>query len=165
MLSVPLDRTRGGEILHGPRAWKLDQFALFDKVINLKLIRRSGDSFCIRSDYEVAYTRGGQPYFIPIRQKPHIHVQYKQVANETVTDVSVRITNLFIVNEDVGNDIFAQTGDPIVRMEIQMGYRGQFPDWTQPPLAFDTETSAEGADNRLRMFYNMDTFTIRGALS
>ena len=165
-LGAPLDHTRAGAILRGVQTWDLDQHALLDKIINIKFTRRSGKYFTLRSDYEVKVSSDGQPYFIPITQKPSIRVSYKQVSNDTSIQVDVRVTNLYFDNENTDNTIFTNTGDPITKLDIQMGYRRQFPDWTSPPLAYDDKESADPANaaNRLKMFYELATFQTINAL-
>ncbi len=160
MAGVPLTHERKGTVLKGVQTWDLDQYALLDKIINVKFIRRSGQSFVVRSDYEVALSKDGQPYFVPIKQKPAIHINYTQAAQSTAIQVFIRITNLFFNITHIDNDIFTDAGDPIIQADIQMGYRNQFPDWTKPPLSFDTKDSQDSLSktNRLRMFYEMSGF-------
>jgi len=164
---VPPQYTRnmGGAVLRGAETQNLNQFSLTDKIINLKLVRRFGQPIVIRSDYEVAFRPDGKPQFIPIKQKPAIHIKYNQVANTTAINVDIHITNLFILNPRAGKEIFEYHGNPIVSCTIQMGYRHQFPDWTQVPMNYDTEDSAdpEHPQNRLKLFYELDGFTITNA--
>jgi hypothetical protein len=150
-----------GTVLKDVRLTDLDQFALFDRIINVMFERAKSPPFVIRSDYEVAFDANKKPYFIPIKQKPGIKVTYKQVANSVAIEVGVEVAGLYFTTEKAGDSIFEAEENPVTDMIIQMGYRNQFPNWTQPPLNADGED--EAADiNRLKMFYAMDNFTIRG---
>jgi hypothetical protein len=110
---------------------------IFDKIINLKFVRRSRRSFTIRSDYEPVFHAGGRVSFKKCAQKPDIKIKYKQVAEGVAIEVDIYITNYFAGGEDTldKESVFTAGGDPIVRCIIQMGYRDQFPDWTQPERA------------------------------
>ncbi len=151
-----------GEIIKDHRLTDLDQYALFDRIINIKFIRKKGDHFVIRSDYEVVEDSNGQPYFRVMKQKPSINVEYEQLANSTSINVSIRIHNLHFTNMGQDDNIMSNAGNPIVKAIVQMGYRSQFPDWTSGVLASDSE---EDKKNRLEMFYNMEDVQIKGAKS
>jgi hypothetical protein len=160
-ISPALDHSQKGLVLRGERTVTLDQFALWDRIINIKFIRaRGGENntpsfFVLRSDFEAIYTENGKgiPQIIPIKIKPSITVKYKQASNTTITEIEVRIANLYFANQKAGDSIFAQRENPITQMEIFMGYRHQFPDWTT------NRALREGPEN-LKKFFNMDAFAI-----
>lgn len=160
-----MDIRRGGEIIRGDITAAHSQFALFDRIINVKLIRQNGDSFVVRSDYEVQKTYDGTPFFVQVRQKPSIVVTYKQVANSVSIQLQIRITNLHILNMTADEEILSVGNNPITGAVVQMGYRNQFPNWARPPLASDTDETADPEDefNRLRMFNEMAGFTVTDA--
>ncbi len=102
------------------------------RVINVKFIRKNGDYFTIRSDYEPVYTPdtgGGKISFIRCSQKPSITVSYNQVAQGTAIEVKIQVDGLYIDREASGNEIDASQGNPVVWAIVQMGYIGQFYDW------------------------------------
>jgi len=117
---------------------------MHDKIINLRFVRSSGRSFFIRSDYEAVYNKDGSIDFIKCVQKPDIKITYKQVAESVAIEVDIYITNLHIAEEMaykagksvngsyVPGDINVEEAgtDPVTRCIIQMGYRGQFRNWT-----------------------------------
>jgi hypothetical protein len=107
---------------------------LFDKIINLRFIRKSGRSFIIRSDYEPVFHKDGTISFKKCVQKPQIKVSYKAVSENTAINVDIEVTNLFIGDKETAdpNDLDTVDGDPVMWCIIQMGYRKQFPDWTAP---------------------------------
>jgi hypothetical protein len=108
---------------------------LFDKIINLKFVRRSGASFSLRSDYEPVFHPDNSVSFRRCIQKPHIKLTYKQVAESVAVEVGIEITNLFIDYtgaNGLGSRIDAYDGDPVEWCIVQTGYVGQFPDWTSP---------------------------------
>jgi hypothetical protein len=148
--------TRAGYVKRREETLDTKSTDLFDKIINLKFVRASGDFFVIRSDYEPVYHADGTVDFKPCMYKPQIKVEYKQVANDVAIKVDVEVTNLFMyarnsnVDKAVPTEIYASEGDPVMQIVIQMGYRGQFPDWTdeahrQPGYTarfFDLENAA-----------------------
>jgi hypothetical protein len=117
---------------------------LFDRIINLKFIRASKRAFIIRSDCEAVFYPDNTTGFKKCAQKPDIKVTYKQVAETSAIEVDIEIRNLYIEGAD--NELQAWTdykeetdtsgiisssgGDPVETCIIQMGYRSQFPDWT-----------------------------------
>jgi hypothetical protein len=117
---------------------------LFDRIINLKFIRASKRTFTIRSDCEPVFYSDNTIGFRKCVQKPDIKISYKQVAETAVIDVDIEIRNLYVEgadNElqawtdykeetDEEGTISASGGDPVETCIIQMGYRAQFPDWT-----------------------------------
>lgn len=107
---------------------------LFDRIINIRFVHKAKEpgavpkTFTIRSDYDVEYSGGGYNYIVS-RQKPAIKVEFKQVADDTVVELNVYVTNLFIKDPSQ----LEKNGEPIQQLEIQMGYRSQMLDWTKPP--------------------------------
>jgi hypothetical protein len=89
-----------GSIKHGVSTMDISPDDLFDKIINIKFIRKSGKSFVIRSDYEpVYYQDSSGPVKIGFKrclEKPQIKVSYKQVAQSVATNIDIEITNLFV---------------------------------------------------------------------
>lgn len=115
---------------------------LFGRVINVMFIRKSGKTFCIRSDYEPRYhSNGGEGTveFVPCSQKPSITVTYAQKANSVSTEVSIRVDSLYIDREIDGESIDSTAGDPVVWAVLQMGYIDQFPDWRKIKAGDDVE--------------------------
>jgi hypothetical protein len=126
---------------------------LFDRIINLKFVRWDGSSFVIRSDYEPVFQKDGSVRFIVCRQKPHIKISYKQVSQTTAISVDIEVANLFI-DKSQGDPWIVQDsefkdmldpgqGNPVTNIVVQLGYRAQFPDWTErqysehPDLYYD----------------------------
>jgi hypothetical protein len=121
--------------------------SLFDRIINLKFIRWDRSSFVVRSDYEPVFQKDGSIQFIPCRMKPHIKVSYKQVSQDTAVTVDIEVANLFI-DKSQGDHLIAAgseaadtadpgRGNPVTNIVVQLGYRGQFPDWTEPTVNRD----------------------------
>lgn len=114
---------------------------LFDRIINLKIICRDEkgveEAFVIRSDYELITSDAGFTYdkgrtgFIIRRcsQKPSIRVNMKMVTSNVGTEVSVTVSNFFMLTQD-GKHIrsFNAQQYKIVAVEIVMGYWGQLKD-------------------------------------
>lgn len=122
---------------------------LFDRVINLKLttgrstkddsgVIVAQDEFVIRSDFEIynanyfkqVYSDKEVPnelYMRKCRQKPSIKVQYKQVAQGTAIQLDIFVTNFFVFTKE-GKALMQFNNDtyPLNRVEVQMGYFGQF---------------------------------------
>jgi hypothetical protein len=134
----------------------------FDRIINLRILLWHDDgnvkSFTIRSDYEVEYLKNGSFQYTHCRQKPDIKVSYKQLAAQTAISLDIEVSNLFVEDMDLtkfnnvktvldgaGNavkstftgqeEVYNDTSNPFGMVVIQMGYRAQFPDWTQQPWA------------------------------
>jgi hypothetical protein len=117
---------------------------LFDRIINLKFTRASKRTFIIRSDYEPVFYKDGTIGFKKCVQKPDIKVSYKHVSATSSIEVEIEIKNFQIAGADsVGQEFSNNTeitdaeglissygGDPVESCIIQMGYRAQFPDWT-----------------------------------
>lgn len=137
---------------------KFDSNLIFDRVINLKLITgkpnakgivEQNNEFVIRSDFEVVYpsksvdktfTKGNinnnAYYFRKCQHKPSIKVQYKQVSGGTNIELDVYIANFFLMDKD-GNTIqtFSNKDNPLIQVEIMMGYFGQFQKTFDPKKA------------------------------
>ena len=108
------------------------EYRINGRVINVMFIRKNGDTFCIRSDYEPRfYKDGGEGTveFVPCSQKPSITVSYKQSANTVSTDIKIRVDSLYIDREIDGERIDSTGGNPVTWAVVQMGYIDQFPDW------------------------------------
>jgi len=116
---------------------------LFDRIINLKFVRRGGSSFSIRSDYEPVFGKDGSVGFKRCAEKPDIKVTYKQVAEDVAIGVDIYVTNLFVGGNE--KEMFTAEGDPVEWCVIQMGYRAQFPDWTE-----------QERRNNVSQFYDLD---------
>lgn len=129
---------------------------LFDRIINIKFTRRNGETFTIHSDYEPVWNNGIM-YFKTCQPKPEIRVKYTQYQG-TMINVDIFVTNLNIkespppatkeaevqsslqlVSADIKqgnttnqpNDALSSKGNSIVKAEIEMGYRGDFYNWSQ----------------------------------
>jgi hypothetical protein len=142
------------KIKTGKASLELTSRDLFDRIINLKFIRASKRSFTIRSDYEPVFHKGGGQGTVGFKkcaQKPDIKITYKQVSPDTPVEIEITVKNLYIAGAEESG--FAETtdedgviaatggkgdislgGDPVETCVIQMGYRAQFPDWTDGSL-------------------------------
>ena len=137
----------GSFVKEGKASLEVTANDIFDKIINLRFTRKSGRSFTIRSDYEAAPHKDGTVSFQRCVQKPDIKVEYKQVAESVAIEVDIRITNFYVGDGDKESteSMNTVTGDPVQWCTIQMGYRVQFPDWT----------NAENEDD-IKRFYALD---------
>jgi hypothetical protein len=147
---------------------------LFDKIINLKFTRASGKSFVIRSDYEPVYDRSGRVMFKPCMYKPQIKVAYQQVSDSVAIKVDIEVTNLFIYAKTSRADkasataIYTEDGDPVLQIIVQMGYRAQFPDWTdevhqQPGYVdrfFDLLNTTANTEQEAKLTYRQITVEV-----
>jgi hypothetical protein len=127
-------KAAGGTCIRtGKASLELTADDLFDRIINLKFIRKSGRHFTLRSDYEPVFHRDGTISFRTCSQKPDIKINYKQVAESVAIEVDIEITNFFTGDRDKESVESMNTadGDPVQWCVIQMGYRRQFPDWTK----------------------------------
>lgn len=111
---------------------------LFDRIINLKIICKDNlgneEAFVIRSDYELITadagftSEKGRTGFIIRRcsQKPSIKVSMKMVTANVGTEVSITVSNFFMLTQD-GKHIrsFNAQQYRITAVEIVMGYWGQ----------------------------------------
>jgi hypothetical protein len=108
---------------------------LMDRVINIRFVHKPltagalPKTFTLRSDYEVMYTKTGF-FYIDCIQKPAIKVSYKQVANSTVVELNVDISNLFIKDMTA----MERSNGAVQQLEIQMGYKSQMIDWARDPI-------------------------------
>jgi hypothetical protein len=120
---------------------------LFDRIINLKFVRWDTSEFVIRSDYEPVFQKDGSIQFAVCRPKPRIKVSYKQVSEDTAIRVEIEVAGLFIdktqgdpltvQNEAFQDSLDPTKGNPVTNIVVQLGYRGQFPDWTDPLIHRD----------------------------
>lgn len=130
---------------------------LFDRIINIKFTRKNGETFTLRSDYEPVW-EGGRLSFKSCQPKPEIRVVYTQY-QATMINVDIFVTNLNIIEfkenktkansllsvksgstTNLPNDLLSRLGNPIVKAEIEMGYRGNFYNWAQErPSVFTQE--------------------------
>ena len=124
---------------------KLTPEDIFDRIINVKIVtgkqgtEEANEEYVIRSDYECVYSNtdlenmfkeGYKPTKYIIRRcthKPSIKVQYNRVTSDIGTEVNLFITNFFMFSSD-GKLLrnFSTTDFEIKRVEITMGYWGQF---------------------------------------
>lgn len=127
---------------------KLANSDLFDRIINLKLYagerKPDGtsivkDEYVIRSDWEVYYpeqnkamTQGAliltqNGYIRKCKMKPSIKVQYKQIATGTAIEMDIFVSNFFMLDSS-GKMLmsFNNITYPLLKVEVQMGYWGQF---------------------------------------
>jgi hypothetical protein len=122
----------GAYIREGFASSVLSADNLDDRIINLKFIRKSGRWFTIRSDYEPVFHGDDTVSFKPCVEKPDIKVSYKQVAESVAVEVNIEVNNLTMGDgEKADLHMDAADGDPVQWCVIQMGYRAQFPDWSQ----------------------------------
>jgi hypothetical protein len=123
-------------IKEGEGSLNLEPSDLFDKIINLKLIRKKGRPIIIRSDYEPVFHDSGGLGGVSFKrcvQKPEIKISYKQAAQSVVIEVDIRITNLFLDGiDESAESMFTADGNPVISCVVQMGYRKQFIDYTSP---------------------------------
>lgn len=131
---------------------KLGALDLFDRVINLKLTTTNGEEYVIRSDYETyfpntlrAVTDGDYTAFLnnkclvrKCQYKPSIKIQYKRVSMDTPISVDIFINNFFMLDKN-GKMLktFSNLYNPLSRVEVQMGYFGQFQEALQKGKASD----------------------------
>jgi len=144
----------GSFVKEGKQSLEVTGDDLFDKIINLKFIRRSGRSFTLRSDYETVHHADGTTSFKRCTQKPDIKVEYKQVAESVAIEVDIRITNFFVGDGDKESTESMNTvmGDPVQWCIIQMGYRAQFPNWTDSKYK-----------KNISQFYDLNNSTLNSA--
>jgi len=131
------------------------QIGLFDRIINIKFTRADNSTFTLRSDYEPVWL-GDRLFFKPCQPKPDIRVQYTQYQGVLI-NVDIFVTNLNIIENspvdikvlssditavtspqiqgeftNFSNDSLTRKGNKqIKKAEIEMGYRGQLPDWSK----------------------------------
>lgn len=136
------------ELLDDKLKINLSNSDLFDRIINLKLYagerKADGtaivkDTYVIRSDWEVYYpdqnkalTQGalvfsGKGYIRKCKMKPSIKVQYKQISTGTAIEMDIFVSNFFMLDSS-GQMLmsFNNISYPILKVEVQMGYWGQF---------------------------------------
>lgn len=126
----------------------LTEHDLFDRIINLKLYagERKPDGTCIikdtyvvRSDWEIYYPKqydtlakgslvfGNTGRIRKCKMKPSIKVQYKQISTGVAIEMDIFVSNFFML-DSTGQMLmsFNNIGYPILKVEVQMGYWGQF---------------------------------------
>jgi len=151
---------------------------LFDRIINIRFIRKNGESFTLRSDYEPVW-EGGKLTFKTCQPKPAIRVKYTQYQATTI-NVDIFVTNLNIIEfkdnkaladasiadpiqrdtksgktTNLSSDILTRQGNPVVKAEIEMGYRGQFYNWAAEDKSGLTQ------EQRYQSFMNLERPSIR----
>ncbi len=155
------------------------QIGLFDRIINVKFTRADGTTFTIRSDYEPVWV-GDRLFFKPCQPKPDIRFQYVQY-NGDMINIELFITNLNIIENspadirtlttdisavttsqiqgdltNLPNDALTSKGNKQIKhAEIEMGYRGQFPDWSKYDGSVSPEV-AYAAFQNLEQIQNLD---------
>lgn len=141
---------REGKLLVGKG--RSSESLMYNKVINVMFIRKSGETFCIRSDYEPRYYKNGGEgtvEFVPCSQKPSITLTYSQKANKVSIEVNIRIESLYIDRELDGEAIDSTAGNPVMWAVVQLGYIDQFPDWRKITNGDDAERFYDLNNNTL----------------
>lgn len=141
----------------------LSNLDLFDKVINVKLTDIEGNEYLIRSDYEMYYpnlmssiispgAKDNTSRFTPqmsnrfyIRKctyKPSIKVNYKRVSLSTPVNIDLFLSNFFLLDRS-GKLLknFNSITNRLVRVDIAMGYFGQFKESVQKGKAQDIQVN------------------------
>ena len=124
---------------------------LYDRIINIKFIRKDGTHFIIRSDYEPVFHKDGTVQFVKCAQKPAITLSYNQVADTTAVNVQIKIESLFIDREAAGEQIDSASGNPVMSAVVQLGYFDEFPRWDRVAGSSDIDS-----------FYAMDNDALAG---
>ena len=124
-----LPKNISSSIKRGADSLTLTSEDLFDKIINLKFIRQDWTYFTLRSDYEAVVDRDNKVQYRVCTIKPQIKISYKQMANSVAIEVDIQVTNLYVD----GANLEQADKNPVRYIDVQMGYRKQFDDWTQPP--------------------------------
>ena len=135
----------------------LGSLDLFDRVINLKLTIAEKDKsgkllqlgeYVIRSDYETYFPElmrsvasSDLKGFLGMKKclirkcqyKPSIKVQYKRVSMDVPVEVDIFVNNFFMLDKS-GKMLktFNNATNPLVKVELAMGYFGQFKDMLKP---------------------------------
>lgn len=138
--SFLLAQNKGHEIEKG------NFFTLYDRIINLKITveddkTKEKQEYIIRSDYEIVYPNAvntmirqsgsfndlNKYYVRKCSIKPDIKLEYKRITSGIGTELKIDITNFYLVDSS-GKKImsFSTDGFSIVRVDVQMGYFGQF---------------------------------------
>lgn len=122
-----------GSVLTGKDTYKSDATFIFDKVINLQFIRKGGETFTLRSDYEVVNLKDGTYYFQRMQIKPEIKIDYEQVAENTAINVRIQITNFHMFGlQSEKLESLSAVNNPIQFIKVQLGYFSQFPNFASP---------------------------------
>lgn len=120
-------------VKEGQRTVEINSADLVDKVINLRLIHKATGpgvaprTFTIRSDYEIQWLPGGGWQYIDCIEKPQIKITYKNVSDSIAVQLSIEVVNLYVGDEL----LYLNRGEPIEAIEVQVGYKAQFPDWVR----------------------------------
>ncbi len=146
----------------------LSENDLFDRIINLKLyageIHSDGtsvvkDTYIIRSDWEIYYPAQNQimtsgdtsvinkGYIRKCVYKPSIKVQYKQISSGTAIEMDIFVSNFFMM--DSGGKMLMSFNNityPLLKVEVQMGYWGQFSKQPETWEEFSTLKYHDGAE-------------------
>ena len=131
---------KGNEVVYSTltNTYQITANDLIDRVINVKFTMQKyadnndpagyiEDVFVIRSDYEIYFPTESMYSVRKCSIKPSIKVQYKQMSSGTAIAIDLFLSNFFIMTKD-GKTLMSinqQTYD-IAKVEIQMGYLGQF---------------------------------------
>lgn len=121
---------------------------LFDRIVNIQLTKvksKDGmpenniglDYVTIRSDYEVADTKGGR-YFTRCKRKPEIVVSFKSYQSGTIPKMLVKITNFQVFDGDNTKVNLSAGEKPFKQIRLQMGYINQFTNWESVPFTSET---------------------------
>jgi hypothetical protein len=144
-----------------------EHVGLFDRIINIKFTRKNGETITLHSDYEPVW-QAGKLNFITCQPKPEIRVTYTHHQGVMI-NVDIYVTNLNIqesasaktkdaqvqasasmaaqtlrqgTTTNLPNDALFSEGNPITSAEIEMGYRGNFFNWSQYDRDAFTEEQA-----------------------
>ena len=159
---------------------------LYDKVINLKLYVKNKDgtekdTYVIRSDFELFYpnlmksvAKNDITSFVEEKKclirkcqnKPSIKIQYKRVSLNSSIEVDIFVHNFYMLDQ-AGNIIngFNQTSYPLSRVDISMGYFGQFQALFADKLPNNPEdltTVGFATDNSSSVGHGITTITMSG---
>lgn len=132
----------GKRLLADEAKCNLGALDLFDRVINLKLTAANGDEYVVRSDYETYYpgmmkavsennaeslSSLNKCYIRKCQYKPSIKVQYKRVSFSTPIAIDIFVNNFFMLDKS-GKMLksFSNISNPLYKVELAMGYFGQF---------------------------------------
>lgn len=132
----------GKRLLADEAKGNLGALDLFDRVINLKLTTANGDEYVVRSDYETYYPEMmkavsenkaeslaslNKCYIRKCQYKPSIKVQYKRVSFSTPIAIDIFVNNFFMLDKS-GKMLksFSNISNPLYKVELAMGYFGQF---------------------------------------
>lgn len=165
-----LQFTRPASILKGIDTLAQNEpYAIYDRIINLKVFRKDENGnetyFMIRSDYEMI-TDKGTYHFERVKNKPCISIKYTQYLN-TAVEATVKVSNFHSYSLGTSsNESFSAGSNPITKIEAQMGYFGQMPDFTDSTKGYtikDYHTLGSVTNKRIQGFPKTITFSVLGA--